>query len=459
MHILIKNRWEKRVNRRIRQQLTILCMGLVLLLMVAGADQKDREGKMPKKTEEEAKGTEAEEEMHRAEEETGASQSQVPADNPNIRVLICSDNYTGNYHEQVVLKCSGRYQVAWGGVTEEHGADELVTIERGDPWLALGSVTLTPLEEGDSFSMPELQRACDTPSYVGSFQVEEREEGLIVVNELPLESYLCSVVPSEMPSSYPMEALKAQAVCARTYARQQMNGNREAEFGADVDDSVSYQVYNNIGQNERTTQAVRETAGQVMRDAGGNLIDAWYFSTSCGLDLSQDFSQESVFCASMDTVSSKAYEKEEPWYRWKAFFSQEELTRLANLKEPGFGTVTGMYVKDREKNGAIQTLVVQGGEKNMEIEGEYAVRKLLQTDQAGVTLQDGSQGPDLGMLPSAFFYLTPQNGTDGSGGYQLTGGGYGHGKGMSQNGAKHMAEAGKSCREILKYYYGDIQIG
>lgn len=452
------------MNRRIRQQLTILCMGLVLLLMVAGADQKNQEGKKTGKAVGETTGTESKGgETEIREKETagdpGGSKSEAPVDNPNIRVLICSDNYAGNYHDRVVLKCSGRYQVAYGGVTEEHGAEELVTIERGDPWLASGPVTLTPLEEGGSFSMPELQRACESPAYAGSFQVEEREEGLIVVNELPLESYLCSVVPSEMPSSYPMEALKAQAVCARTYARQQMNGSREAEFGADVDDSVSYQVYNNIGQNERTTQAVQETAGQAMRDAQGNLIDAWYFSTSCGLDLSQDFSEESVFCASMDTISTKAYEKEEPWYRWKAAFSQEELTRLANLKEPGFGTVTGMYVKDREKNGAIHTLVVQGEEKNMEIEGEYAVRKLLQTDQAGVTLQDGSQAPNVGMLPSAFFYLTPQNGTDGSGGYQLTGGGYGHGKGMSQNGAKHMAEAGKVCREILKYYYGDIQIG
>ena len=82
---------------------------------------------------------------------------------------------------------------------------------------------------------------------------------------------------------------------------------------------------------------------------------------------------------------------------------------MVNNQEANFGSVTGMYVKDREKNGAIHTLVIQGGNGDLEIEGEYAVRMLLQTDQAGVTLQDGSQAPNLGMLPSAFFYLEPLN--------------------------------------------------
>lgn len=439
------------MNQRIRQQLVLLCMGVVFLMLVLSLDRKYQPSE---KTAQEAQETETEREAE-TKENTGETASQ--AENPQIRVLICSDNYEGNFHSRVVLKCSGAYQVAYADVVEEHGADELVTIEPGDPWLAAGPVTLTPLEEGAAFSMPELQRGYEAPVYSGTFQVEQREEGLLVVNELPLETYLCSVVPSEMPSGYPMEALKAQAVCARTYARKQMGEGRGQELGVDVDDSVSYQVYNNIPWDERTAQAVEETAGKVMTQEDA-LIDAWYYSTSCGLDLSQDFSQEAVFCASMASANSQAYEKDEPWYRWSASYTLEELTRLVGLQKPDFGVVTGMYVKDREKNGAIHTLVLQSAQGEYEVEGEYAVRKLLQTEYAGVTLQDGSQAPNLGMLPSAFFYLTPINEGENLTGYQLTGGGYGHGNGMSQNGAKHMAQAGKNYQEILKYYYGDVSI-
>lgn len=436
------------MNRRIRQQLVMLCMGVVFLMLILGLDKRYGESEKTAKEEEQTEQTR---------EETETTESEVQVENPQIRVLICSDNYEGNYHDRVVLQCSGAYQVAYADVVEEHGAEELVTIEPGDPWLASGAVTLTPLEEGATFSMPELKRSYDSPVYHGTFQVEERSEGLLVVNEVPLETYLCSVVPSEMPANYPMEALKAQAVCARTYARKQMDGTRGDEFGVDVDDSVSYQVYNNIPQDERTNQAVRETAGKVITENEG-LIDAWYFSTSCGLDLSQDFSEEAVFCASMASADSSAYEKDEPWYRWSAYYSVEELTRLVGLQNPDFGVVTGMYVKDRETNGAIKTLVLQSGQEEYAVEGEYAVRTLLKTDYAGVTLQDGSAAPNLGMLPSAFFYLTPVTEGEALMGYQLTGGGYGHGNGMSQNGAKHMAESGKNYQDILKYYYGEVDV-
>ncbi len=113
-----------------------------------------------------------------------------------------------------------------------------------------------------------------------------------------------------------------------------------------------------------------------------------------------------------------------------------------------------MRVSERENSGVIKTLEIIGSGGSFEVEGEYEIRKLLQTQNAPVTLQDGSTAPNLGMLPSAFFYLTEENEGGVLKGYTLKGGGYGHGKGMSQNGAKHMAEAGRSCVDILRYYYG-----
>ena len=75
-----------------------------------------------------------------------------------------------------------------------------------------------------------------------------------------------------------------------------------------------------------------------------------------------------------------------------------------------------------------------------------------------MNLKNGEAAPELGMLPSAFFYLVPSYEGEKLLGYELIGGGYGHGRGLSQNGARGMAEKGKTFLEILKYYYGEIEL-
>ena len=387
--------------------------------------------------------------------QTEGIQITVPGGDPQVRVLICSDNYESEYHDRLTLQCSTDYTVSYGDITEEHKASEPVWFTLDDPWLSYGAVTLTAKDKNGTFTLPDLQRAQEAPAYEGKFIIEKKAEGLLVVNELPLETYLRYVVPSEMPADYPMEALKAQAICARTYAMKQIQGNRGEENGVDLDDSVSYQVYNNIKNNERTDQAVSETKGKVlMRD--GDLIDALYYSTSCGIQLSDNPSDEAVFCSLLSTRDEKAYEKEEPWYRWSVSFSLEELTELVKTGwQEDFGAVTGMEVVSREPSGVIAALKISGEGGEFQVEGEYTIRKLLQTRNSPVTLQDGSTAPNLGMLPSAFFYLTPNYEKKVLTGYTLTGGGYGHGKGMSQNGAKHMADAGHKCADILRYYYAE----
>ena len=107
------------------------------------------------------------------------------------------------------------------------------------------------------------------------------EEGLLVVNELDLEMYLRYVVPSEMPSSYEKEALKAQAVCARTYACARIREKTWENYHADVDDSVESQVYHNMEAQPETDAAVAETEGKIIT-CGGEPIQAYFFSTSCG---------------------------------------------------------------------------------------------------------------------------------------------------------------------------------
>ena len=98
----------------------------------------------------------------------------------------------------------------------------------------------------------------------GSLEIYEDEHGLHLVNELPLEEYLCGVVPSEMPASYPKEALKAQAVYTRTYACVQLKSKKLEQLHGQVDDSVSYQVYQNIEESESASAAVEETKGEIL---------------------------------------------------------------------------------------------------------------------------------------------------------------------------------------------------
>ncbi len=378
----------------------------------------------------------------------------TPGGNPILKIHICSDHYESEYHQRITLRCSSDYCVAYGDVLEEHSASEPVWFTLEDPWLSYGAVTLTPKDKTGIFTIPELKRNQEVPTYAGSFIVEKKEAGLQVINQVPLETYLCGVVPSEMPSDYPMEALKAQAVCARTYALKHLQENQNNERDADMDDSVSFQVYNNVAGNERTAQAVRETKGQVLMNGTETLVDALYYSTSCGLDLKEDLSGEAVFCAAFDGANEKAWEKEEPWYRWTNEYSLEELTRL--LKEAGqenLGEVTKMEITSRAQNGRAEQLKLTATEGEYVLDGEYQIRKFLKTAHAEVTLQNQKKAPDLGMLPSAYFYLIPEQEEDVLKGYEVIGGGYGHGIGLSQNGAKHMAEAGKNYREILQHYY------
>ena len=101
---------------------------------------------------------------------------------------------------------------------------------------------------------------------------------LLAINELPIEDYLKGVLPSEMPASWPLEALKAQAVAARSYA---VNHIRSLPEGGWIDDTTKYQKYDGFRvEHERTNEAIRQTAGEVLTHQG-RVITAW-FSASNG---------------------------------------------------------------------------------------------------------------------------------------------------------------------------------
>ena len=399
------------------------------------------------------KNDETESESGKTADSDTVSEAQERAGMP-IRVLLCSDSFESYYHQSETVE----FQADYACLTPE---GETVACPAGTSMGfgddSEGTWIFTPVRENGGFCLPDLVRGYEDPVYLGSLEIRCAPEGLLLINILDVETYLGNVVPSEMPAGYPAEALKAQAVCARTYAYAHLESDRLEEFEADVDDSVQFQVYNNQPRDERTSQAVADTAGLVLKK-DGELADARYYSTSCGLELTGDLSEEAVFAAFITASREDDYEREEPWYRWSTYFSMEELSGMADTAGLAVGELESIQVEAREESGRAETLLVKGTKGEARIEGEYEIRSFLEPAKTPVTLQDGETAPKLGMLPSAFFYLAEDGGKEEQKGYFVYGGGYGHGIGMSQNGAKNMAEAGKNFQEILAYYYDEVEL-
>ena len=132
-------------------------------------------------------------------------------------------------------------------------------------------LTLSPVRKGHTSS----------PRYRGVITIIPRGSNLRVINILDIEKYLLQVVPSEMPKSFGVEALKVQAIAARTYAVSDILKGKYAQDGFHIKDTVESQVYNNQVENEEATRAIEETEGEIM--TYDNMpIDAKYFSTSSG---------------------------------------------------------------------------------------------------------------------------------------------------------------------------------
>lgn len=352
--------------------------------------------------------------------------------------------------------------------------------------------------------------------YRGVIECLRMEQGIAVINELPLEEYLYAVVPSEMPASYPEEALKAQAVCARTYAYRYIIRAGLPELGAHVDDTTSYQVYHNIEENGASTTAVKETDGMLLTyqgEAAGN----YYYSTSCGVGTdvvswqggngedvaylqggrvssafeengfdAESLRDEEVFRKFISTVHEEDLEKEEPWYRWtyevtelddEAFWERlrerqkaspaNVLTRAEGdyyVSEPikKLGGIKKIEVTKRGAGGIAQELTVEAQKGTVKVLSEYNIRYVLCDTKSAVRKQDESETVPKTLLPSGFFVIDAVYRTGKAGetvvGYTLTGGGFGHGVGMSQNGAKAMGEQGAEYRQILSLFYPDCKV-
>ncbi|MDY0063800.1 MAG: SpoIID/LytB domain-containing protein [Bacilli bacterium] len=372
-----------------------------------------------------------------------------------------------------------------------------------------GEITVTSITRGSNFN----------PSYAGNLEVSLVSLKLLLINDVSLENYLTKVVPSEMPSSFHFEALKAQAVAARTYAYMDILNKSQDMYGYTVDDSVKSQVYNNQSTNSTTTQAVVATAGMIMTH-DDIPVQAYYYSTSSGLtasahevwittgiiepilyligqNLAKDTSgnpvpfdptDEASMLTFFKTIRMDTPDTSASLHRWKLTMNASQLANTLNVNLPisytstpesiltlegenwvskaipsDIGTVQDVAVNLRGTSGVVIELVITTSSGTYKIINQYNIRFTIRPRDAGSTVTK---------------YTARNSSTDYTGSstndsvlnsgffaiekegdnYTFYGGGNGHGVGMSQYGANGLGNAGKTYQEILTTYYSDIDL-
>lgn len=430
-----------------------------------------------------------------------------PVEPKDIRVLITKDGTSGKFHKKVSLKSAGGLKITCDGQEKEYGENEEVTIDADNSWLKKGRLIITPLKEDEKITITSIKRNNENPSYRGTIEIANLEDGIVVVNEVSLEEYLYAVIPSEMPTSYGVEALKVQAVCARSYAYTQLLENSCSAYSAHMDDTVSYQVYNNVPENEVSIQAVNDTKDMVLK-YNDKVITAYYFSTSCGYTSSvedvwnmtegkeylvgrlqnssgktMDLTTDKSFKEFLNNKELVTYDSTFPWYRWNVTIDAADIKKLLDLKlEERYnnnpeqiltkdqktgkyisipvgtvGEVKNIKVIERKTGGVVTGIRIIGSEQTVEIYSEYNIRILLGPVWDTLIRQDNSTVDGMSLLPSAFFVIDKKKTKNGIT-FEIQGGGYGHGVGMSQNGVKAMTLAGKTFEEILEHYYPGVTL-
>lgn len=424
-----------------------------------------------------------------------------PAEIEDIRVLLLAED-GGNFRSELYLKCTTPFMVKCGAREETVDADTVVSAADYLPAGAQDTLTVTPEGEGQMIVCDAAGTALSN-GYDGSMEIRLYEEGYTLVNQLPFETYLCAVVPSEMPSSYASQALCAQAVCARSYAYRQLLRADLAQYGAHINDSTSYQVYNKIAPTKQSIAAVYDTAGKILTYRG-EPVEAYYYSTSMGYtDTAEVWNAENMehygYLKSVSlletpydgnladeasfyeyiTKPAVGYDSNMKYFRWigKADYHEKtgEINQILESRRAAsprnilyyeadgvtetdsigqMGDLLEISVAQRSGAGSILALKLRYETGMVIVKTEYNIRKVLGCGVQEMVYQDGSRNENVTMLPSAVCALTPQE--DGT--VLLQGGGYGHGLGMSQNAANGMAQAGMNYEEILQYFYQDIKI-
>lgn len=437
-----------------------------------------------------------------------------------IRVNISTSGFNSIYHPQVQVSSSAAWQAtaaysgeSWalgaGTYTIKAGAQGLELTGGGQTISGPRRLLLTP-EPGKPLTIASISRAGKEPAFFGSLEVALLAGGIVVANELPLEQYLLYVVPSEMPANFGVAALEVQAIAARTFAVANIYFSSWQKTSAHVVDSVLSQVYNNSPANPAATAAIRATRGIIITAEGAPAV-VRYFSTSCGYTANAEEvwpgaaapwlisnpqfpnpgvvpSDEESFREFILNPPPGAYDANSAWFRWRYSlpasqlqeiiaanlglihqanpevlqrWSGKEYTAVAAMPPEPLGELLDLLPLERGTGGILRQVEVRGSLGTWRVSQEYYIRQLLRPQGGSESIflirQDGSSFKDFAIMPSAFVFWEKERWGDQLW-FSFQGGGYGHGVGLSQYGARELTARGWTAAEIIGHYFPGVQL-
>ncbi len=314
------------------------------------------------------------------------------------------------------------------------------------------------------------------------------KKSVTAVNILQIDSYLYGVVPCEMQANYALEALKAQAVCARSFALMKVEYKADSNISRAyyLEDTTKSQVYRGyLAEDARTSRAVNETSGQAVYYQG-KMVPTYYFSTSGGS--TENVSE--VWGMSLDYLAAvpDIYETEPEKQPWLVTYTDDELAAKLNSHKLSVGTVQSVTAQVMTITGRVYLLKARGTKGNSILQAG-TIREVFSLPSTKFKIVKQGDVPDtvtvMGADKTARARLShcqvlsadggtvnlsgelsqyivagadnlmnyPKSAPKSADTWYFYGMGYGHGVGMSQSGANGMAKAGYNYREIISYYY------
>lgn len=300
--------------------------------------------------------------------------------------------------------------------------------------LALALTGCMPASEEETSALPEiparLNRTDDGVPVLSVYDTSAEK-----TEEMDVETYLMGVVAGEMKNTWPMEALKAQAILARTFTMKFVSDKTSSYENADISTDVTEaQAYNAEDINDRVREAVNETRGLVII-ADGEFPYAWFHAHSGGKtelpSKALDYSEDPSYLTSV--TSDESSDAPEDVQNWKAVFTREQVLQACRNAGLELNSVESFEIGQRGESGRAATFLVNGQE----------------VSAPTFRLQIGASALKSTLLESVEI--------DGDS-VVFKGSGFGHGVGMSQWGARKMADDGKSAEDIIMHYYTGVEL-
>lgn len=259
----------------------------------------------------------------------------------------------------------------------------------------------------------------------------------VSIKEIELENYICGVVAKEMGDSFPIEALKAQAVVSRTFFIWKKLSNKNSFY--DIENSIYNQVFEHCN-SEKIKKAIEETKGEILITSDGKIVPVFFHACSGGMTANPSDVWGGNYPFNISTVDP--YSQESCYSSWEKKIPKKYLSKIFGIE------IEKIEILERDKTNRVKFL--QFSTKDGIIKTLKGNDFRLKINEKAIKIKFDNPY----IIPSTLFDIEETKDA-----FIFKGKGYGHGVGMSQHGAKKMAELGYNYIEILKFYFSGLEIG